>query len=198
MFIKKKIEKYWSQPSLQQGGNSSHGNWQSQTKSEIYGKSLALQTVWYYSVHRNTAMHYQIKIFQMVQINMWIVSTALYHKEYQWYGVLGGVAKVWYAMVWCSRVLWCMEWQGCGLQPFLLIAVSTGSGFFRTQQDTTWAQSSRHNNYSSQLNVNIFNIWLCQLHLINCKENPVIRYDSCGAEYVKRASFWWPSSLKTS
>ena len=151
-----------------------------------------------YSVHRNTAMHYQIKIFQMVQMNMWIVSTAFYHKEYQWYGFLGGVAKVWYAMVWCSRVLWCMEWQGCGLQPFLLIAVSTGSGFFRTQQDTTWAQSSRHHNYSSQLNVYIVNIWLCQLHLINCKENPVIRYDSCGAEYVKRASFWWPSSLKTS
>ena len=67
-FIKKKSEKYWSQPSLQQGGNSSHGNWQSQTKSEIYGKSLALQTL--YSVFRNTAMHYQIKIFQMVQINM--------------------------------------------------------------------------------------------------------------------------------
>ena len=26
---------------------------------------------------------------------------------------------------------------GCGLQPFLLIGAETGSGFFRSRQDTT-------------------------------------------------------------
>ena len=53
------------------------------------------------------------------------------------YLVCNGVAL--HGMFWESMVD-----LGCGLQPFLLIGVETGSGFFRSRQDTTWVNQSRH------------------------------------------------------
>ena len=44
--------------------------------------------------------------------------------------VCNGVAL--YGLFWESMVD-----LGCGLQPFLLIGAETGSGFFRSRQDTT-------------------------------------------------------------
>ena len=57
--------------------------------------------------------------------------------------VCNGVAlHALYDMFWESMVdlgcgLHSMVDLGCGLQPFLLIGAETGSGFFRSRQDTT-------------------------------------------------------------
>ena len=51
------------------------------------------------------------------------------------YFALHGMVCIYFAlhgMFWESMVD-----LGCGLQPFLLIGAETGSGFFRSRQDTT-------------------------------------------------------------
>ena len=56
------------------------------------------------------------------------------------YLVCNGVAlhgMFWESMVDLGCGLQSMVDLGCGLQPFLLIGAETGSGFFRSSQDTT-------------------------------------------------------------
>ena len=157
---------------LQGGGNSSDGNWQSQPKS-MGNRSLCencmilqhcvvlttctererkLQKMSAYNFAVECWWHWHDRVWRlnccggvgMVHLN-WKLSklNESFVKKYKFadanlhYLVCNGVAL--HGMFWESMVD-----LGCGLQPFLLIGAETGSGFFRSRQDTTWVNQSRH------------------------------------------------------
>ena len=76
----------------------------------------------------------------MVNLKLENVQTAGLQKSFKKERKISNFAL--FGMVCIDVALHGMFWEsmvdlGCGLQPFLLIGAETGSGFFRSRQDTT-------------------------------------------------------------
>ena len=76
----------------------------------------------------------------MVNLKLENVQTAGLQKSFKKECKISNFAL--FGMVCIDVALHGMFWEsmvdlGCGLQPFLLIGAETGSGFFRSRQDTT-------------------------------------------------------------